>query len=122
MFVLPLALFTRPWKFCTSMSKRISPRHERKTDLRQDVLVQVRLQGTHLHPQDALALGRQRRQNVLLEPTQHERLELLMQLLDLLLVVSIVQVELVRELNCRHRSRRMSKHTEEGTERKTRTG
>ena len=57
----------------------------------------MRLQRRHLHPQDPLALRRQARQHVALQPTQHQRLELLVQLLDLDFVVRIGEVKLVRQ-------------------------
>ena len=60
----------------------------------------MRLQRRHLHPQYPLALRRQARQHVALQPPQHEALELLVQGLDLLLVVRIAEVELVGELDC----------------------
>ena len=49
----------------------------------------MRLQCGHLHSQYTLALRRQGLDNVTLEATQHQGLELLVQFLDLLLVVDI---------------------------------
>ena len=60
----------------------------------------MRLQRRHLHPQYPLALRRETRQHVALQPPQHEALELLVERLDLLLVVGIAEVELVGELDC----------------------
>ena len=68
-----------------------------RTHLRQDVLVEMRLHRGHFHTKNALALGGQRRQHVALQPTQHQRLELLVQLLDLDFVVRIGEVKLVRQ-------------------------
>lgn len=57
------------------------------------------LQRAHLHPQNPLALRRQRLDNIPLQPPQHQRLKLLMQLLDLLLMVHIIQIKLIRQRN-----------------------
>lgn len=73
------------------------------TRLCQNVLVEMRLEGAHLNTEDAFAFGRQLCEDVSLEATQHKRLELRVQLLDLLLVVDIVEVELVREMDCSSR-------------------
>ena len=84
-----------------SLSPRsLEPKTQHKTHLRQDILVEVRLQLTHLDTQNPLALGWQGRQNVTLQATQHQRFELLMQFLDLFLVIGIRQVELVCQLDC----------------------
>ena len=61
----------------------------------------MRLQRTHFHSQNPLTLGRKRGENVLLQPSQHERLELLVELLDLLLMVNIAKIELVGQLDYR---------------------
>ena len=106
MLLLPFALFTSAWKFYEPHSKNqaYDPTHPMSsTYLREDVLVKVRLHRTHLHAQDALALRRQRREHVALEPAQHEGLKLLVQLLDLHLVIRVREVELVRELDCSRR-------------------
>ena len=68
--------------------------------LRQDVLVERCLHGGHLNSQDALALRGKGLENVALNPAQHERLELLVQRLDLRLMFGIVQVKLVRQSDC----------------------
>jgi hypothetical protein len=65
--------------------------------LGKDVFVEMRLQSGHLYSQYTFALGRERREDVAFQSPQHELLELLMQLLDLRLMVSIVQVEFVRQ-------------------------
>lgn len=77
-------------------SRSLEPKTQHKTHLRQDILVEVRLQRTHLDTQNPLALGRQRSQDVLLEPPEHQVLKLLMQLVNLLLPIGISEVELVR--------------------------
>ena len=66
-----------------------------QTDLCQDVLVKVGLKSTHFHPKDAFALRGQLSEDVLLKSTKHERLELLVQVLDLLLMVCIGEIEFV---------------------------
>ena len=71
-------------------------RHQ-NTDLRENVLVEVRLQRGHLDTKNTLALGREIIEHVALEPAEHQILELLVQLLDLRLVVRVREVELVRE-------------------------
>lgn len=60
----------------------------------------MRLQRTHLNAQYPLALRGERGEDVPLQPPEHEGLELLVQVPDLLFVVGIVQVELVGELDC----------------------
>ena len=102
MLLLPFALFTSAWKFYKPHSKdQLTTRRTPKigTHLRQDVLVKVRLHRTHLHAEDALALRRQRREHVALEPAQHEGLKLLVQLLDLRFVIHVAEIELVRQLD-----------------------
>ena len=69
------------------------------THLRKDVPVKVSLYHTHIHAQDTLALRQQRRELVALEPAQHGRLELLVQLLDLHFMIRVVEIELVRQLD-----------------------
>ena len=59
----------------------------------------MRLQGTHLHAEDAFALCRERCEDITLQTPQHVRLKLLVQLLDLLLVVVVGEVEFIREVN-----------------------
>lgn len=61
--------------------------------LGQDILVKVGLHGTHFYMQDLLALHRQRRKDFLLQLPEHQRLELLMELLDLHLMVGITSVK-----------------------------
>jgi hypothetical protein len=63
----------------------------------EDIFVEMSLKTAHFHPQYTLALCRQRREHIALQSSQHQRLELLMQLFNFRLVVSIVQVKLVRE-------------------------
>jgi hypothetical protein len=56
---------------------------------REDVLVPPGLHVGHLDPQDSLALGRQLFDDIALKPTQHDRLELAVQIADLGLVLLV---------------------------------
>ena len=97
MLLLPLALLTRPWKFCAQIVSYIAAKKVTTNDhLGQDILVEMSLKSTHFHAQNAFALCRQRLQYITLETTQHERLELLMQPFDLLLVIRVGEIKLVR--------------------------
>jgi hypothetical protein len=60
----------------------------------------VGLHAGHLDSQDTLRLGGQRLDNVLLEPSKHDVLDVAVQLLDLLLLVGVVEVEVVRQSDC----------------------
>ena len=73
--------------------------------LRQDILVEMCLHRRHFHTKDTLALRRQGRQDIALQPTQHQRFKLLVKLFDLDFMIYIVEVELVRELDCSFRWR-----------------
>ena len=122
MLLLPFALLTNPWKFYTYPATDNQREGKRTataphTHLGQDILIKMRLERAHLHPQDPLALRRQRRQHVPLEPPQHQRLELLVQFLDLLLVVCVAQVELVRQLDCSREGAVVVTTTETDTQR-----
>lgn len=68
-----------------------------QTHPREDVLVPPELHARHLDTQDALALGRQTLDDISLEPTEHDVLELIVQLADLGLLVLIGQVEVLLE-------------------------
>ena len=75
-------------------------RHRRRTIyLRENVLVEVGLHRTHLDSEDPLALRGERSQDVTLQSAQHERLQLLVQLLDLRFVIHVAEIELVRQLD-----------------------
>lgn len=76
------------------------------TDLGQDILVEVRLECRHLHPENPLTLGRQRCKNITFQSAQHQGLKLFVEFLDLLLVVGICQVELIRQLDCEGRAKK----------------
>lgn len=60
--------------------------------------VPMRLQRRHFHSQDLFRLGRQFLDHILLQSPQHQRPELVVQILDLGLVC-IIQVEIVCELD-----------------------
>ncbi len=98
MLLLPLALLTSAWKFWYR-DERLAYGTGHNTNLRKNVLVEVRLHSTHLDAQDPLALGGQRRQDIALEAAQHEGLELLVQLLDLHFMIRIREIELVGQLD-----------------------
>jgi hypothetical protein len=59
----------------------------------------MRLHRGHFHTQDLLRLARQLLDNVLLQPPQHERAKLLVQVFDLRLLIRVVQVEIVGKLD-----------------------
>lgn len=80
---------------------------------RQDILVELGLQSGHLDAQDALALRWKRSQHVPLEPPQHQRFKLLMELLDLLLVMDVVQIELISQGNYIFQSAHQAAETRE---------
>ena len=80
-----------------TISQSRSPLVIQMTYLRQDVLVVVRLERAHFDPKNLLLLRWQRLDDIALQPTQHESLELRVQILDFLLVVRIGQIEVVRE-------------------------
>jgi hypothetical protein len=70
--------------------------HARQATL---TLVVVRLHGRHFHAQDLFALGGEFLDDILLQPPQHERGELLMEVLDLGLLIGIVEIEIVGEVD-----------------------
>lgn len=45
---------------------------EARKVLREDVLVEMRLQGTHFYPENTFALCRQRCQNIAFQPSKHQ--------------------------------------------------
>jgi hypothetical protein len=57
------------------------------------------LESTHFDSKDAFTLRGQFSEHITLETSQHPRLQLFMELLDLCFVVDVVQVELVRQGN-----------------------
>ena len=64
----------------------------------------MRLHRTHLDSEDPLALRWERGEDISLEAPEHERLELLVQLFDLLLMVDVGEVKLVGQYDCKSRN------------------
>lgn len=65
----------------------------------QDVFIIVRLHSTQFHAQNSFALCGKRFEYVALQPSQHQRLELCMQLLDLGFMICVVEIELAGQCN-----------------------
>jgi hypothetical protein len=65
----------------------------------QDVFIIVRLHGAHFHTQDPFAFCGKRFEYVSLQSSQHQRLELCVQLLDLGFVIYITEIELAGQCN-----------------------
>ena len=59
----------------------------------------MRLHRTHLDSEDPLALRWQGGQDIALQASKHEGLELLVQLLDLRFMIRVGEIELVRQLD-----------------------
>jgi hypothetical protein len=68
-------------------------------DLREDVLVEKRLEGAHLDPKYALALSGQGLDHIPFQTPKHQRFHLFVKLLDLGLMIGVIEVELVCKCN-----------------------
>lgn len=63
--------------------------------LRKNVLVKMSLQSTHLNTQNPLALRGQLSQDITLQTSEHQRLQLLVKLLNFDFMVDVVEIKLV---------------------------
>jgi hypothetical protein len=75
-----------------------------RTDLCEDVFVKVSLEGTHFYSKDTLTLRRKRCEHVAFQPSQHERFQLRVKLFNLILMISVTQIEFVRQSDCGYKS------------------
>jgi hypothetical protein len=86
----------RAWKFFVKMSAA-SVGSETSAD--PHTLVVMRLHSRHLDSKDLFRLGRHLLDDILLQSSQHECAELLVEVLDLGFLIDIGEIKVVRQLD-----------------------